>query len=242
MRHIGFSTGWGSVGEFKIWRKEDSDENHNEAFTLGVPHNMVPGSERATAFMIGRLSHVWVHACVSKDFLTIAVITIYCACVPYQGMWWGQLLITWTNSYVCPLGVGSRTWSTLPPMSLFWNTCRKPGSSARRLRMKQLTTSCRVRKLPHNHNGFYDFTFSHFSIERVVRIVTPSLLGGSIDKSTAEYQEYKLYGILSCTTLDIPDSSPRWWMTFSSTDSTWTMMVFIQRCAAFPKYHQPTLN
>lgn len=55
VRHIGFSTGWGSVGEFKIWRKEDSDENHNEAFTLGVPHNMVPGSERATAFMIGRL-------------------------------------------------------------------------------------------------------------------------------------------------------------------------------------------
>nr|XP_057929611.1 C3 and PZP-like alpha-2-macroglobulin domain-containing protein 8 isoform X2 [Doryrhamphus excisus] len=53
IRHIGFSTGWGSVGEFKIWRKEDSDENHNEAFTLGVPHNMVPGSERANAFMIG---------------------------------------------------------------------------------------------------------------------------------------------------------------------------------------------
>lgn len=53
VRHIGFSTGWGSVGEFKIWRKEDSDENHNEAFTLGVPHNMVPGSERATASMIG---------------------------------------------------------------------------------------------------------------------------------------------------------------------------------------------
>lgn len=55
MRHIGFSTGWGSVGEFKIWRKEDSDENHNEAFTLGLPHNIVPGSERAAAFMIGRL-------------------------------------------------------------------------------------------------------------------------------------------------------------------------------------------
>lgn len=53
VRYIGFSTGWGSVGEFKIWRKEDSDDNHNEAFTLGVPHNMVPGSERATAFMIG---------------------------------------------------------------------------------------------------------------------------------------------------------------------------------------------
>ncbi|XP_038157657.1 C3 and PZP-like alpha-2-macroglobulin domain-containing protein 8 [Cyprinodon tularosa] len=53
VQHIGFSTGWGSVGEFKIWRKEDSDDDHNEAFTLGVPSNMVPGSERATAYMIG---------------------------------------------------------------------------------------------------------------------------------------------------------------------------------------------
>ncbi|XP_051551444.1 C3 and PZP-like alpha-2-macroglobulin domain-containing protein 8 [Myxocyprinus asiaticus] len=53
VRYIGFSTGWGSVGEFRIWRKEDADENHNEAFTLGVPHNVVPGSERATASMIG---------------------------------------------------------------------------------------------------------------------------------------------------------------------------------------------
>ncbi|XP_018583549.1 C3 and PZP-like alpha-2-macroglobulin domain-containing protein 8 [Scleropages formosus] len=53
VRHVGFSTGWGSVGEFKIWRKEDADENHNEAFTLGLPHNLVPGSERAKASMIG---------------------------------------------------------------------------------------------------------------------------------------------------------------------------------------------
>ncbi|XP_076880650.1 C3 and PZP-like alpha-2-macroglobulin domain-containing protein 8 isoform X3 [Brachyhypopomus gauderio] len=53
VQYIGFSTGWGSAGEFKIWRKEDADENHNEAFTLGVPHNAVPGSERATASMIG---------------------------------------------------------------------------------------------------------------------------------------------------------------------------------------------
>lgn len=44
------------MGEFKIWKKEDSDDNHNEAFTLGVPHNMVPGSEKATAFMIGKLA------------------------------------------------------------------------------------------------------------------------------------------------------------------------------------------
>ncbi|XP_015826901.3 C3 and PZP-like alpha-2-macroglobulin domain-containing protein 8 isoform X1 [Nothobranchius furzeri] len=53
VQHIGFSTGWGSVGEFKIWRKEESDDDHNEAFTLGVPQNMVPGSEKATTYMIG---------------------------------------------------------------------------------------------------------------------------------------------------------------------------------------------
>ncbi|XP_044296930.1 C3 and PZP-like alpha-2-macroglobulin domain-containing protein 8, partial [Varanus komodoensis] len=52
-KYVGFSTGWGSAGEFKIWRKEEAEENHNEAFTLGVPHNMVPGSERATASVIG---------------------------------------------------------------------------------------------------------------------------------------------------------------------------------------------
>uniref|UniRef100_H9G5Q9 Kazal-like domain-containing protein n=1 Tax=Anolis carolinensis TaxID=28377 RepID=H9G5Q9_ANOCA len=53
VKYVGFSTGWGSVGEFKIWRKEEADENHNEAFTLGVPHSVVPGSERATASVIG---------------------------------------------------------------------------------------------------------------------------------------------------------------------------------------------
>ncbi|CAH2293294.1 C3 and PZP-like alpha-2-macroglobulin domain-containing 8 [Pelobates cultripes] len=53
VKFIGFSTGWGSMGEFKIWRKEETDENHNEAFTLGVPHNVIPGSERATASIIG---------------------------------------------------------------------------------------------------------------------------------------------------------------------------------------------
>ncbi|XP_058019201.1 C3 and PZP-like alpha-2-macroglobulin domain-containing protein 8 isoform X1 [Ahaetulla prasina] len=53
VKYIGFSTGWGSAGEFKIWRKEETDENHNEAFTLGVPHNVIPGSERATASVIG---------------------------------------------------------------------------------------------------------------------------------------------------------------------------------------------
>ncbi|KAM4608160.1 C3 and PZP-like alpha-2-macroglobulin domain-containing protein 8 [Discoglossus pictus] len=53
VKFIGFSTGWGSMGEFKIWRKQETDENHNEAFTLGVPHNVIPGSERATASIIG---------------------------------------------------------------------------------------------------------------------------------------------------------------------------------------------
>ncbi|KAJ1085590.1 hypothetical protein NDU88_005720 [Pleurodeles waltl] len=53
VKYIGFSTGWGSMGEFKIWRKEETDENHNEAFTLGVPHNVIPGSERAIASIIG---------------------------------------------------------------------------------------------------------------------------------------------------------------------------------------------
>uniref|UniRef100_A0ACB8F2G9 C3 and PZP-like alpha-2-macroglobulin domain-containing protein 8 n=1 Tax=Sphaerodactylus townsendi TaxID=933632 RepID=A0ACB8F2G9_9SAUR len=55
VKYIGFSTGWGSVGEFKIWRKEEADENHNEAFTLGVPHNVIPGSEKATASVIGEV-------------------------------------------------------------------------------------------------------------------------------------------------------------------------------------------
>ncbi|XP_053558866.1 C3 and PZP-like alpha-2-macroglobulin domain-containing protein 8 [Bombina bombina] len=53
VKFIGFSTGWGSMGEFKIWRKQETDENHNEAFTLGVPHNVIPGSERASATIIG---------------------------------------------------------------------------------------------------------------------------------------------------------------------------------------------
>ncbi|XP_060089087.1 C3 and PZP-like alpha-2-macroglobulin domain-containing protein 8 [Heteronotia binoei] len=53
VKYIGFSTGWGSVGEYKIWRKEEAEENHNEAFTLGVPHNVIPGSEKATASVIG---------------------------------------------------------------------------------------------------------------------------------------------------------------------------------------------
>lgn len=59
VKYVGFSTGWGSVGEFKIWRKEETDENHNEAFTLGVPHSVIPGSERATAAIIGTGAVGW---------------------------------------------------------------------------------------------------------------------------------------------------------------------------------------
>ncbi|XP_061457145.1 C3 and PZP-like alpha-2-macroglobulin domain-containing protein 8 isoform X3 [Rhineura floridana] len=53
VKYVGFSTGWGSMGEFRIWRRKEADENHNKAFTLGVPHNVIPGSERATASVIG---------------------------------------------------------------------------------------------------------------------------------------------------------------------------------------------
>ncbi|XP_053442153.1 C3 and PZP-like alpha-2-macroglobulin domain-containing protein 8 isoform X3 [Nycticebus coucang] len=53
VQFIGFSTGWGSMGEFRIWRKMEIDESYSEAFTLGVPHGAIPGSERATASIIG---------------------------------------------------------------------------------------------------------------------------------------------------------------------------------------------
>ncbi|XP_035141992.3 C3 and PZP-like alpha-2-macroglobulin domain-containing protein 8 isoform X1 [Callithrix jacchus] len=53
VQFIGFSTGWGSMGEFRIWRKMEVDESYSEAFTLGVPHGTIPGSERAAASIIG---------------------------------------------------------------------------------------------------------------------------------------------------------------------------------------------
>ncbi|XP_025771639.1 C3 and PZP-like alpha-2-macroglobulin domain-containing protein 8 [Puma concolor] len=53
VRFIGFSTGWGSMGEFRIWKKVEVDESYSEAFTLGVPHSAIPGSERAAASVIG---------------------------------------------------------------------------------------------------------------------------------------------------------------------------------------------
>ncbi|XP_077993522.1 C3 and PZP-like alpha-2-macroglobulin domain-containing protein 8 [Glandiceps talaboti] len=51
--YIGFSTGWGSLGEFKIWKKENLDSTFSEVFNLGIPLNVVPGSERADASIIG---------------------------------------------------------------------------------------------------------------------------------------------------------------------------------------------
>lgn len=53
VQFIGFSTGWGSMGEFRIWRKMEVEESYSEAFTLGVPHSAIPGSERAAASLIG---------------------------------------------------------------------------------------------------------------------------------------------------------------------------------------------
>lgn len=53
VQFIGFSTGWGSMGEFRIWRKMEADESYSEAFTLGVPPSAIPGSERAAASLIG---------------------------------------------------------------------------------------------------------------------------------------------------------------------------------------------
>lgn len=53
VQFIGFSTGWGSMGEFRIWRKVEVDESYSEAFTLGLPHSAIPGSERAAASIVG---------------------------------------------------------------------------------------------------------------------------------------------------------------------------------------------
>ncbi|XP_033108114.1 C3 and PZP-like alpha-2-macroglobulin domain-containing protein 8 [Anneissia japonica] len=51
--YIGFSTGWGSLGEFRIWRKEDAENSFLEVFNLGLPLNYIPGSEHAVATMVG---------------------------------------------------------------------------------------------------------------------------------------------------------------------------------------------
>ncbi|KAF5913731.1 hypothetical protein HPG69_017507 [Diceros bicornis minor] len=53
VQFLGFFTGWGSMGEFRIWRKVEADESYNEAFTLGVPHSTIPGSEQMAASIIG---------------------------------------------------------------------------------------------------------------------------------------------------------------------------------------------
>jgi hypothetical protein len=53
VQSVGLSTGWGSMGEFRVWRKPGVDESYGEAFTLGVPHGAIPGSERAAASIVG---------------------------------------------------------------------------------------------------------------------------------------------------------------------------------------------
>ncbi|XP_047387857.1 C3 and PZP-like alpha-2-macroglobulin domain-containing protein 8 [Sciurus carolinensis] len=53
VQFIGFSTGWGSAGEFRIWRKMEAEESYGEAFTLGVPQGAIPGSARAAASITG---------------------------------------------------------------------------------------------------------------------------------------------------------------------------------------------
>ncbi|XP_022086577.1 C3 and PZP-like alpha-2-macroglobulin domain-containing protein 8 isoform X2 [Acanthaster planci] len=53
VQYIGFTTGSGSLGEFRIWKKKGSSEIYREAFTLSLPLNHVPGSERAAAVVIG---------------------------------------------------------------------------------------------------------------------------------------------------------------------------------------------
>eukprot|EP00057_Strongylocentrotus_purpuratus_P031565 XP_785018.3 PREDICTED: C3 and PZP-like alpha-2-macroglobulin domain-containing protein 8 [Strongylocentrotus purpuratus] len=52
VQYIGFATGSGSLGEFRIWKRKGNDEIYHEAFTLSLPLNFVPGSERAQATMI----------------------------------------------------------------------------------------------------------------------------------------------------------------------------------------------
>ncbi|XP_038058113.1 C3 and PZP-like alpha-2-macroglobulin domain-containing protein 8 isoform X2 [Patiria miniata] len=53
VQYIGFTTGLGSLGEFRIWKKKGSSEIYREAFTLSLPLNHVQGSERASAVVIG---------------------------------------------------------------------------------------------------------------------------------------------------------------------------------------------
>ncbi|XP_072173933.1 C3 and PZP-like alpha-2-macroglobulin domain-containing protein 8 [Diadema setosum] len=52
VQYIGFATGSGSLGEFRIWKRKGNSEIYHEAFTLTLPLNFVHGSERAQATMI----------------------------------------------------------------------------------------------------------------------------------------------------------------------------------------------
>ncbi|XP_070536765.1 C3 and PZP-like alpha-2-macroglobulin domain-containing protein 8 [Ptychodera flava] len=51
--YIGFSTGWGSMGEFTIWKKENVESTYSEAFVLDLPLNVVRGSERTSISVTG---------------------------------------------------------------------------------------------------------------------------------------------------------------------------------------------
>lgn len=54
--HLGFSTGWGSTGEFLLWSKADAqDSSYAEVFHLGIPDNAITGSAKATAQIVGKL-------------------------------------------------------------------------------------------------------------------------------------------------------------------------------------------
>ncbi len=55
IKYLGFSTGWGSTGEFRLWTKADAqDTGYGEVFHLGIPDNAVPDSAKATAQIVGK--------------------------------------------------------------------------------------------------------------------------------------------------------------------------------------------
>ncbi|CAK8682027.1 unnamed protein product [Clavelina lepadiformis] len=53
VNYVGFATSEGSSGEFRLWRKEGSNDSFSEIFQLSIPANTVPMSARAVASMIG---------------------------------------------------------------------------------------------------------------------------------------------------------------------------------------------
>ena len=54
VNYLGFSTGWGSTGKFRLWTTMGSYANdYGEVFHLGIPDNAVAGSAIASAQIIG---------------------------------------------------------------------------------------------------------------------------------------------------------------------------------------------